>query len=46
MTEPTWRVMSANQSCQSDVLAQAIDEADAIVVGIGQVCLHQMGLRI
>ena len=35
MTEPTWRVMSANQSCQSDVLAQAIDEADAIVVGIG-----------
>ena len=35
MTETTWRVMSTNQSSQSDVLAQAIDEADAVVVGIG-----------
>ena len=35
MTESTWRAISTNHNSHSDVLAEAINEADAVVVGIG-----------
>lgn len=35
MTETTWKVLSTTYNHQSDVLAEALNEADAVVVGIG-----------
>ncbi|NWK83393.1 NAD-dependent deacetylase [Staphylococcus sp. GSSP0090] len=35
MAETTWKVLSTTYNHQSDVLAEALNEADAVVVGIG-----------
>lgn len=35
MTETTWKVLSTTYNHQSDVLAEALNEADAVVIGIG-----------